>query len=286
MVNLILGTATFGTAYGIANKGEKTEKSSVQEIIKKSQQIGINHFDTAPSYGSAEEDLGSFLDRTTQPKISTKISRENCKSAKLMVSSVKDSLLRAGVKRFDNLYLHDADVLIGRGAAETIEGLEEIIDQGFANRVGVSVYSLEDLLKSKTSFDGLTVFQVPENICDRRMLNSSELIDLNNRGNHFIVRSIFLQGLLLMHLNEIPLRLTGASNVVLQLRNLAQDHNVLPVDFCLAYGRSIPWANGIIVGVADTSQLGRIVESKVTLPSDWESRIQVLPDSILDPRRW
>ena len=286
MVNLILGTATFGTGYGISNSGKKIEPKSVQEIIEYSQQIGINHFDTAPSYGSAEEYLGSFLDHTTQPKISTKISQENCKSAKLMVSSVKDSLLRAGVKRFDNLYLHDPDALIGRGASETIEGLKEIIDLGFANRVGVSVYSLEGVVKSKVSFNGLTVFQVPENICDRRLLNSSELIDLNNRGNHFIVRSIFLQGLLLMHLNEIPPRLTEASNAVLQLKNLAQDHNVLPVDFCLAYGRSIPWVSGIIVGVADASQLGRTVESKVTLPFDWESRIQILPDSILDPRRW
>ena len=286
MVSLILGTATFGTGYGIANNGKKIEKKIVQEIVEVSQQIGITYFDTAPSYGPAEQQLGDFLNHSAQPKISTKISQENSKSAKLMLSSVKESLLRTRVKKFDNLYLHDPEALIGRAAAETIAGLKEIIDSGLANRVGVSVYSLEGLLKSKASFNELTVFQVPENICDRRMFDSNELMDLGLQGNYFIVRSIFLQGLLLMPSTELPDRLKEGSKKIFQLESLARDHKALPLDLCLAYGRTIPWASGIIVGVTEASQLRQIVESKFTLPGDWATQIGVLPDSILDPRHW
>jgi aryl-alcohol dehydrogenase-like predicted oxidoreductase len=286
MAHLILGTATFGTGYGIANIGKYTEVKSVQEIVNSSQQTGINDFDTAPSYGPAEEYLGSFLDHTKQPKISTKISRESATSAKLMLSSVRSSLLRTKVKKFDNLYLHDPEALNGPGASETIAGLKEVIELGLANRVGVSAYSLEDLLRAKEAFDGLTVFQVPENICDRRMIGSNEMMELKNQDNHFIVRSIFLQGLLLMPSTEIPIRLSESAKLIEQISSLSRELDTMPIDLCLAYGRTIPWVSGIVVGVADVSQFRQIVESSVSLPPGWESRIDKLPFSILDPRLW
>lgn len=286
MVNLILGTATFGTGYGISNNGNTLGRNIVREVVEVAQEIGIDRFDTAPSYGSAEVQLGDFLNHSAQPRISSKIGRENSKSVKLMLASVRATLLRTRVSKLDNLYLHDPGALYGQSAGETIAGLKEIIDLGLANRVGVSVYSLQAVLAAKEIFDGLTVFQVPENICDRRMLNSTELINLKNDENQLIVRSIFLQGMLLLSPTEIPSKLQKGRSAVTQLKTLADYHKVQPLDICLAYGRIIPWASGVIVGVADASQLRQIVESKIQLPSGWESIIDVLPESILDPRQW
>ena len=286
MVNLILGTATFGTGYGVANGGKTLEKETVREIVVTAQELGINEFDTAPAYGTAEIQLGDFLNQSSQPKISSKISKENANSVKLMLASVKETLFRAKVKKLENLYLHDPDALSGVYSSETVAGLKEIITLGLANRVGVSVSSPQALLRAKELSPGLTVFQVPENICDRRMLNSTELVDLKNEGNQFIVRSIFLQGLLLMSPAEISTKLREARSAVLQLRTLADSNNALPLDLCLAYGQTIPWANGVIVGAADSVQLRQTVESKVQLPTAWESEINVLPEALLDPRQW
>ena len=286
MVNLILGTATFGTGYGVANGGKTLEKETVREIVVTAQELGINEFDTAPSYGTAEIQLGDFLNHSSQPKISSKISKENANSVKLMLASVKETLLRARVKKLENLYLHDPDALSGAHSSETIAGLKEIIELGLVNRVGVSVYSLQALLRAKKLCPGLTVFQVPENICDRRLLYSTELVELKNEGNQFIIRSIFLQGLLLMPSTEIPTKLSEASSAVLQLRTLADSNNALPLDVCLAYAQTIPWASGVIVGAADSSQLRQAFESKVKLPTNWESIIDVLPLNVLDPRQW
>jgi aryl-alcohol dehydrogenase-like predicted oxidoreductase len=286
MVKFILGTATFGTGYGIANKGIKLENSEVSEIVVTAQSLGINEFDTAPNYSGAESQLGAFLDQRSQPKISSKISKEDSSSVKLMLASVRETLLRTRSNKLDNLYLHDPDALSGKEASETIAGLKEIIALGLANRVGVSVYSLQALLRAKELFPKLTVFQVPENICDRRLLYSSELADLQSQGDKLIVRSIFLQGLLLMSPDEVSLKFKGAKVAVSQLKTFANSYSHLPLDFCLAYGRSIPWASGIIIGAASASQLRQIVESKVKLPIDWESVIETLPVEILDPRQW
>ena len=286
MVKLILGTATFGTSYGVANKGIKLEKEEVGEIVAIAQSLGINDFDTAPNYAGAESQLGEYLDLDSQPKVSSKISKKNSNSAKLMLASVKETLLRTRVGKLENLYLHDPDALSGKEASETIAGLKEIIELGLADRVGVSVYSLQALLRAKETFSGLTVFQVPENICDRRLLKSSELADLKSQGDRLIIRSIFLQGLLVMSPEEVSLKFKGAKGSVSQLNALANTYGVLPLDLCLAYGRSIPWASGIIIGAANASQLRQTMESKVELPTEWESLIDTLPKEILDPRKW
>lgn len=286
MVKLILGTATFGTGYGVANKGLKLENSEVSEIVVTAQSFGISEFDTAPNYSGAESQLGEFLDQRSQPKVSSKISMEDSSSVRLMLASVKETLLRTKSNKLDNLYLHDPDALSGNKASETIAGLKEIIALGLANRVGVSVYSLHALLSAKQLFPELTVFQVPENICDRRLLHSSELADLQKQGNLLIVRSIFLQGLLLMSPEEVSSKFKGAKGAVSQLNTFANSYGLLPLDLCLAYGRSIPWASGIIIGAASASQLRQTIESIVELPTNWESEIKTLPTEVLDPRQW
>lgn len=286
MIKIILGTATFGSSYGVANKGMKLGKEEAGEIVAIAQSLGINDFDTAPNYAGAEAQLGEFLDQSSRPKISSKISKEHSISAKLMLASVKETLLRTRVGKLENLYLHDPDALSGKGSSETIAGLKEIIELGLADHVGVSVYSLHALMRAKEAFSELTVFQVPENICDRRLLKSTELVNLQSQGDQLIIRSIFLQGLLLMSPAEFSLKFKGAKGSVSQLNALANTCGVSPLDLCLAYGRSIPWASGIILGAANASQLRQAFESKVKLPTDWESLIDTLAPELLDPRQW
>ena len=219
MVKFILGTATFGTSYGVANKGIKLKKEEIGKIVAIAQSLGVDEFDTAPNYAGAETQLGEFLDQRSQPKVSSKISKENSSSAKLMLASVRETLFRTRVGKLENLYLHDPDALSRKEASETIAGLKEIIELGLANRVGVSVYSLHALLRAKETFSGLTVFQVPENICDRRLLKSSELADLQSQGDRLVIRSIFLQGLLVMSPEEVSLKFKGAKGSTKQALN-------------------------------------------------------------------
>jgi aryl-alcohol dehydrogenase-like predicted oxidoreductase len=286
MAELILGTATFNTGYGVANKGKIYAKEEAREIILTAQLLGINEFDTAPAYGPAEEYLGEFLNVNLVPKISSKISKENAKSAKLMLQSVRRTLFQTRTSKLKNLFLHDPEALIGFGASETIAGLKELIALDLVERIGISVYSLESLLRAKELLPELNIFQVPENICDRRMLNSKELLDLRLGGDHFIVRSVFLQGLLLMPLDKIPPGLEAARSSVSQLMAFSNSIGVTPLSLCLGYGQAIPWANGLVIGAATASQLREIIESSIQLPSGWDSKIDTLPEEVLDPRRW
>ena len=286
MVRLVLGTATFGTGYGIANKGIRVKTDTVQELIKTAEKLGIVDFDSAPAYGQAEELLGRFLDPKLSPRVSSKISREDCKSVKLMISSVRETLRRTNVATLENLYLHDSEILSEIGASEAISGLEEIKDLGLAKNVGISAYELESLLRFKERFPQLKAFQVPENILDRRMFYSQDLLDLSKEGNTFIVRSLFLQGLILMSPEDIPTELEAAKMAIFKLRSFSDSNFISPLSICLGYGRLIPWASGLVIGAVSSTQLQQIVEAKNSLPKEWESEIQILPEEIVDPRLW
>lgn len=93
------------------------DAARAQEILAAARDGGINHFDTAPSYGGGlgEERLGQFL-RNANPDdfvISTKIG-SNVLDGRLVRSfdreivakSFSGSLKRLGVERVDILYLH------------------------------------------------------------------------------------------------------------------------------------------------------------------------------------
>jgi aryl-alcohol dehydrogenase-like predicted oxidoreductase len=285
-LELILGTATFGTGYGIANGGFKLRKSSVKEIVWKAQSLGISHFDTAPAYGAGEQLLGRYLNHQSEPRVSSKISNDSAQSVELMISSVKRTLKKTGAKKLTNLYLHDPEALFSPKVNETIAGLRVLIDMKLVDRVGISSYSLSSLLRAKEIFPGLSVFQVPENICDRRLLKSKDLMNLHDQGDQLIVRSIFLQGLLLMSPKSISTKFGGAASNVSQLTALAKSCNVSVLDLCVGYAKSIPWASGIVVGTVSTHQLTQVVESEFQLPENWDLKVEQLPDKILDPRRW
>lgn len=286
MPKLILGTATFNEGYGISNQSIKSDDNGIREIVTTAQKLGINDFDTAPGYGPAEDYLGNFLDPKMNPRISSKISSENGRSVKSILESVNRTLLRTKSKKLAELYLHDPIALTGQRSHETMAGLRELISLNLVERIGISVYDLDSLLRAKEFFPELNAFQVPENICDRRLRNSQDLIDLHKEGNVINVRSVFLQGMLLMPINELPDRLKNAKTALQQLENLAKLHGLLPLDICLAYAKSIPWASGVIVGAASGEQLLQTAESRVKFDVLWETQIATLDKEVLDPRRW
>jgi aryl-alcohol dehydrogenase-like predicted oxidoreductase len=286
MTNLILGTATFNNKYGISNADKVQGRRQIREIIITAQRLGINEFDTAPGYGNAEYFLGKFLSKEIEAKVSSKISVDNSTSVNLILNSVKKSLMKTKTKKLKNLFLHAPEVLFSAKAKETINGLKEALALDLTERIGASVYSLDTLLRVKEIFPELNTFQVPENICDQRMLNSKQILDLSEENNTFIVRSIFLQGLLLMPLSNIPKYLVKSKNSLLHLDAFSKSLDVSRLDLCLAYGKAIPWASGLIVGAASPSQLQEIIKSNIGLPKEWYTKIYTLPDGILDPRRW
>ena len=90
---LALGTAQFGSNYGISNRRGLIPKAEVFEILKFASGHGIDTLDTAQAYGTSETVIGEFLRATASEfKVITKL--KGVSSAD-MDSSLRGSLSRA-----------------------------------------------------------------------------------------------------------------------------------------------------------------------------------------------
>lgn len=128
---------------------------------------GVNHFDTAPSYGAGEGErrLGAFLTGRdlSQFVISTKVGSnlidgivERGFSPDLMEASLTQSLRRLGVNHVDILYLH------GPAIADLNDTVFDFFDR--LKRAGVITYS------GVNSFDCAVLERVAESPIDAAMI--------------------------------------------------------------------------------------------------------------------
>jgi len=276
---LILGTANLGSGYGITNS-DNYNPSNALEIINYAVSRGIDTFDTAAEYGEAERLLRITLKSGKAAQLITKIPKLESYTFENVCHYLNQSIDRLGTPFLFGLLFHDPSIHERR---EIYEISERILNSGKVKRIGFSAYSLESLLTAKNNNPHWTIFQIPENILDRRLMNSTELLDLSNAGNIIHVRSIFLQGLLLANPQELPLKFLQYRQVFAQIESLAQEVGVRPLDICLSYAANISWSSGSIIAAATVAQLDEIINYQHT---DFEfSNLRSLPEAVLDPRR-
>jgi hypothetical protein len=281
----ILGTANFNGNYGIAQK-KNLELAQIDEILSFAQANNLNHFDTANSYGNSQKILGRLLEYSNPVQIDSKIGNQECGTVESILESVQKSLSELKIDKLSTLYLHDANSLLGDNKSSTKNGLTKILEMGLADHIGVSVYTLNDLLECKKELIVLSRFQVPENICDRRLSQSEEMLELARDNNVINIRSIFLQGLLLMPVEAIPKSLSESRKSINDLELYAKKEDVDRIDLCIAYAKSISWASKIVVGVESITQLRAILDSNYKLSSEWERNVSRASEAIADPRKW
>ena len=59
--NIILGTAQFGSKYGITNKNGQISSKKAEEIFNFCNKNNIDYLDSAQSYGNSEKIIGEAL---------------------------------------------------------------------------------------------------------------------------------------------------------------------------------------------------------------------------------
>ena len=273
---LVLGTAQWGNPYGVTNAVGRLADVELADIVSVARDAGVRSVDTARGYGDAEERLRPFA---SQFDVTTKIS-----GGSDVAAQVDASLKALGLSSVGGVLLHDWDQLDCKGQGMSVLGFSSLLDSGKVSRVGVSVYDAAGLESAAATFDAAGVplgeIQVPANVLDRRLDSSSVLMELATSGSRIVVRSAFLQGVLLASgggLADHP--------DVMRFRESVGDGNLLEV--CLAHVRALPWATHVVVGVTSAEELREIVSawnacSPALAPMEWGSDDLEL----IDPRRW
>jgi aryl-alcohol dehydrogenase-like predicted oxidoreductase len=286
MKPLILGTAAFQHNYGIANRSKSISNSEIQKLIFYAQKNGVNSFDSAPTYHPAEDFLGIYLDQSLEPKVSSKIDPKSCESVAEIIDSVQKSINKLKTGCLDTLYIHDPVSISGTKKTYIRRALVELKELGLIQNIGFSAYTIEDVVQAIDAVPEITTIQVPENLADQRLIHSAKLSTLKSEGISLVVRSVFLQGLLLMNPAQLPKNYLSFQKFLNKLNSVATEEECTVLELCLDYVNRISWASHLLVGAVNSHQMKQMLESRKVLPLDWHERITPIDSNLVDPRTW
>lgn len=290
---LCLGTAQFGLAYGITNNNGQVSEAEVGQLLFEADNAGICWLDTAQAYGNAEEVLGRQLPANHCFHFISKLPAQpqpmfSAQDVEAWDQAFHESCQRLGVQSLDALLLHAPADLSKPGGQHLEAWLLSLRQQGLVQRVGVSVYSANDLDGVNPAL--LDLVQLPLSLYDQRALLDGTLTRLRARGTAIHARSLFLQGLLLTPTSQWPAWVSAEVRAHQQaLEALADQRGCQLIDLALGFAREQLDLEAVVLGVCSSQELRALQNSWASISpwkeGEWQTWCLQNPD-ILDPRLW
>lgn len=280
---IILGTVQLGLPYGINNIAGKPSPDQAFDILDKSWEIGIRSLDTAIDYGDSQEVLGEyFISRRNSFEVLSKFKISNDKSIEMQFFDTLKTLSLTSLCCFSHHQVTDI-------SRESLKQLAPLKEKGILKKIGVSVYSNEDLEKM-IYVDEIDVIQLPFNLLDNWKLRGELISKAISRNKEIHIRSAFLQGLFFKKPTELGLKFSKLAQPLQKLTNLSHSLDITLPELALYYCLSFSEISKVLIGVEKASQLDLLESLREGLvTSDVKSEIEKIEISdieLLDPRAW
>lgn len=269
---MTLGTVQLGMNYGIANVAGKPDEEKSFSILRAALEGGITALDTARAYGDSELVIGRFLKQWQGelPAIITKVPTLQGTTPKelekFVTESVERSLERLGVNKLESVMLHGAKdpIIHGKACADAVKAL---IDHGYTHKVGVSVYTAEDIA-GMLPYEIFSLTQVPMSIFDQRLIADGWIDQLKARDYTVYVRSVFLQGLFFLNPDTMtdPILLEYAAPKLRLLRQVAEEEHMTLAQLAIAFIRDCPGVTSLVLGADTPEQVRENLAQFATAP--------------------
>lgn len=286
--DLVLGTAQFGLCYGVANRRGRPDIGIVGEILDLAYDLGIRLLDTATAYGQSEANLGAIgMQRwSIITKIPSLCSLDDADLGAASYDAVLRSLERLGIEKLHAVLAHDVRDAVDDRGRRLYDALSPLVASGQIGKIGVSVYGPEDM--NEIDQCNAQIIQAPMNILDQRFLTSGAASRLSSVGGELHVRSVFLQGLLLMPASERPKMFAPWTKELVGLDCHIEASGLDPVAFCLGFAASQSAVRRCVVGVETVSQLSRLVAAfEAGQRASFDVKELSSDDPrLIDPRQW
>lgn len=283
---IALGTAQFGLPYGIANRRGQVHRADLATILDRAQAAGIDTLDTAMAYGDSEQRLGER--GVGQWRVITKLPELPVSCADVAAwarTSVQGSLAKLRLARLGAVLLHRPLQLLEPQGPALHTALLALKDEGLVEKVGISIYGPADLDALWHAFRPELV-QAPLNVLDRRLLTSGWMARMHAAGTEIHVRSIFLQGLLLMDAASRPAMFSRWQPLWDRWTRWLSEASVSPLRACLGLALSQREVSRVVVGVDSLEQLEDILAAAVDANPVPPAALGCDDADLLDPSRW
>lgn len=277
---IIIGVTQFGMPYGIMNKSKNDRKKKLKQILNFSKKKNIKALYTSKYYGNSNKLLG--FENLHHFKIFTKFKSEDLLNKKfiLELNEVKNILK----KDPPILMLDGFEKLSPKKALKIYDILLYLKKNKKIDRFGYSIYLFKDLKKICKNFKP-DILQCPYSIIDRRLEKKSLLKYLKFNKIEVHVRSIFLQGLLVVDPLKLPKKFLKWKKIFQKFSKSMSDHQVSNLSGCLNFVQNNKYIDQILIGVDNIKQLKEIsnvkTNKKIKYPNIFSKN-----EKLINPSKW
>jgi len=287
MNKIVVGTVQFGLDYGVSNDEGRISINEAENILSLAKKSGIDTLDTAVVYGESEKVLGEIgVDEwNIISKLPSLPGNYEINIRSWVREQIEGSLTRLKQSSIKGLLLHYPAQLLTQQGDELYRCLQDFKSEGLINQIGLSIYNSSELdnLFENMDFD---VVQAPFNVLDNRLESSGWMRRLSDLRIEQHVRSIFLQGLLLMSPHQRPDYFLPWKDLLNKWDGWLEQNDVAPVQACMRHVLSCRHIDRVIVGVQSKSQLQDIlsaVNADIPLIGEYLRSDDV---DLLNPSNW
>jgi aryl-alcohol dehydrogenase-like predicted oxidoreductase len=264
-IKLGIGTVQFGLHYGISNSEGQTPQGEVVKILATAKESGIQYLDTAFGYGESEKVLGQtipsdadFYIVTKTPAIQKNVITDS--DTQKLRESFDISCQNFNAKKVYGLLIHNASDLLSPGGESLFLEMKRLKNAGRVQKIGVSVYPEDDVFSILSRFD-IDLIQVPLNVFDQRLLSSGLIAECKKRNIEIHSRSLFLQGLLLMPIEQIPSFFDPIKPIISRYHSFCKKNSLSLVEGAYCFVQSVNLIDVVIVGINNADQLIKNMDS-------------------------
>ncbi len=286
LMRLALGTAQFGMDYGITNTQGQVPRSEVGAMLRLAEANGIDTVDTAIDYGESEICLGESGVKGC--KIITKLPAlpVGCGDVSDWIQNeLSTSFSRLRVNTIYGLLLHRPMQLLEKHGKELFLALQNLKNSGQVQKIGISIYSPDELESINTKFT-VDLVQAPFNLIDRRLQTSGWLSRLKDAGVEIHTRSSFLQGVLLMSQGEQMQKFEPWSDLWDQWNRWLSENRISAIQACLTFPLGFSEIDRVVVGAVSTGQLEELVTAAGTPVTEELPDLHCTDEHLINPSRW
>jgi aryl-alcohol dehydrogenase-like predicted oxidoreductase len=278
--------------YGVANRTGQPSLREVERILEVARESGVRVLDTARAYGQSEEVIGSSTAGDTHFRIVTKLTPDLPGSELEIIDAAADSLERSrqalARDTLDTVLLHRPEHL-DHGSGAAWRALVREREEGRIRRIGVSVLT-PDQASRLVDHPEIDVLQVAFNLLDRRLFESGFFARAMAKRKEVFVRSVFLQGVAFLAVDELDPYLAPLRATLTDLDGWAAERGLTRAELFLRYAQ----ARGVhlVIGCESADQLQKNLDmwKLGPLPAEQIEEVEaLLPElspALVDPSKW
>ena len=277
---IIIGVTQFGMNYGILNLDSTNKKKKLKQILNFSKKKGVKSLYTSKYYGDANKLLAK--ENLNYFKIYLKF-----KSQDLLKKNFSKELekIKSELKKNDLILMLDGfENLKDRERVKIYNIILDLKKDKKIIRFGYSIYSFKNLKKICYKFRP-NILQCPYNVIDRRLEKKKLLQFLKINKIEIHVRSIFLQGLLILHYSKISKKFLKWKKIFKKFNDKIQYYKISNLDGCLNFIEKNKFIDKILLGVDNIDQLKEIFSFRYNVKIKFP-KIYVKDERLINPSKW